>query len=186
MIETIVAVALLIGAVVGPIALITHALYSAPFSRNNVIAYNLAQEGIELMRTVRDDVVICHTLGAVDLSSLGSLAPNYFEFDALDTTTITCGPQTITVPKPTQRTAATCNTPVRVTGTGEYTYTTGIATNFTRCVRACTPPNAAPCNGAADGDIPALEQGDIISTVSWMERGVLKRYTLRDRLYNWR
>lgn len=193
LIETLVAVALLLAAVVGPIALITHALYSAPFSRNDLIAYNLAQEGIELMRAVRDDIVLCNTFGIANLTNLGPRTSNYYEFDALDTTTITCGPgpETITVPKPTQRQAG-CTTSLLVTGNGEYTYTSaGIDnTHFTRCVLVCTPPDdtiaPVPCNGVVDGDIPPDDQTDIISTVSWTERGVSKSYRLRDRLYNWR
>ncbi|MDP3778755.1 MAG: hypothetical protein Q8R30_01745 [bacterium] len=185
MLETLVAVSVLLVGIVGPISLIVQALSSTSFSRNHIVAYNLAQEGIELMRAVRDDMALCTTLGAADFTNLGSLAPGYFKFDALLSTTISCGDANMNVPKPIQSIASTCNTPLFING-GYYTYTGGTPTNFSRCVRVCSPPDAAPCLAVSDSDIPGIDQIEIISTVSWEERGVTKNISLRNRLYNWK
>jgi len=183
--ETLVAVSVLLVGVVGPISLIVQALSSTSFSRNHIVAYNLAQEGIELMRAVRDDMALCTALGAADFTNLGSLTPGYFKFDALLSTTISCGGTNMNVPKPIQSIASTCDTPLHING-GVYTYTGGTVTAFSRCVLVCSPPDAAPCLAASDSDIPGADQIEIISKVSWEERGVLKNILLRDRLYNWK
>jgi len=185
MLETLVAISVMLVGIVGPISLIAQALASTAFSRNHIVAYNLAQEGIELVRAVRDDMVLCSRFGWTDFSNLGSLAPGYFEFDALLSTTIGCGSLSMNVPQPIRRAAATCNTPLHITN-GIYTYTGGTITGFSRCVRICVPANAAPCSAVADPDIPASDQFEIISTVTWEERGATKNISLRDRLYDWR
>jgi len=183
--ETLVAISVLLVGIVGPISLITHALFSTSFSRNHIVAYNLAQEGIELMRALRDDMALCPTLGPTNFANLGSLAPGYFEFDALLSTTIGCGAVSMNVPQPIQKIASTCNTPLHL-NSGMYTYTGGTLTGFSRCVRVCSPPDAVPCSAVSDLDVPGVDQIEIISTVSWEERGAIKNISLRDRLYNWK
>jgi Tfp pilus assembly protein PilV len=55
LIETFIAVTILMVAVVGPITIAQRSLSSAKFSRDRVIAYYLAQDAIEYVRSVRDD-----------------------------------------------------------------------------------------------------------------------------------
>ena len=190
LLETMVAIALLLAVLVGPVTLISHALFSSLFSRNNLIANNLAQEGIELMRAVRDNNILCATLGGTMNWDTNPNGPppvflGYYELDPTQSMSLTCGVSTISTPMPIRRTVTTCNTPLRVDIDGTYNYLTGTLTGFTRCVWVCSPPNAAPCSVAADGDIPSSDQMEIISVVSWTERGAPKNITLRDRLYNW-
>lgn len=54
LLETMVAIAILLIAVVGPISIIGGSLHNIYFARDQVIAVNLAQEGIEVIRQVRD------------------------------------------------------------------------------------------------------------------------------------
>lgn len=194
LVETLVAMAVLLAVLVGPITLIAHGLFSASFSRNRLIASNLAQEGIELVRAVRDNNMLCIALGPTPNNTSGwdnnpSGPPpkllDYFEIEAFDVQVLTCGGFSIQTPRPIRRNASTCNTPIRINSNGIYTYTSGTPTGFTRCVQVCSPPNAAPCSTVADADIPNNDQMEIISTVSWMEHGSPKNITLRDRLYRW-
>lgn len=195
LVETLVAIAVLLAVIVGPITLIAHGLFSASFSRNHLIASNLAQEGIELIRAVRDNNILCASLGATPLDTTGwNNNPNgpppklldYYEIESFDVFVLTCGGFSIQTPRPIRRNASTCNTPIRINSNSIYTYTSGTPTGFTRCVRVCSPPNAAPCSTVADADIPVNDQMEVISTVSWIERGAPRNITLRDRLYRWR
>lgn len=58
LIETMVAIAVLVMVITGPITLAANSLKSASISKNNFIAANLAQEGIELMRLYRTNNAI--------------------------------------------------------------------------------------------------------------------------------
>ena len=54
LIETLVAISILLIAIVGPISLIGDALHRIYYAKDEMIAINLAQEGIEVARRVRD------------------------------------------------------------------------------------------------------------------------------------
>src|SRR3989344_8747359 len=55
LLETVVALGLIFSAMVGPVTLATRGIFFAKFSKNKLVAANLAQEGIELIRKMRDD-----------------------------------------------------------------------------------------------------------------------------------
>ncbi len=54
LVETLVAIAILLVAVVGPISLIGDALHKLYYAKDEMIAINIAQEGIETVRWKRD------------------------------------------------------------------------------------------------------------------------------------
>ena len=82
--------------------------------RNDMIASNLAQEGIEVVRAVRDT--------------------NWFKgLPAFDPSTITMGDHQV-VWNSTTITAAYTNIPLKIDGNGVYNYTTGTNTIFYRKV----------------------------------------------------
>ncbi|MDB5238563.1 MAG: seg [Candidatus Kaiserbacteria bacterium] len=58
LIETMVAVSLLSIAIVAPMALTTQSLTAAFYARDQVTAFNLAQEGIEAVRAIRDGQIL--------------------------------------------------------------------------------------------------------------------------------
>jgi len=58
LIETLVAVSLLTVAVVAPMTLTQQSLSSAYYARDQITAYNLAQEGIESVRAARDGQIL--------------------------------------------------------------------------------------------------------------------------------
>ena len=78
LVETLVAIAILLIAVVGPISLIGDALHKLYYAKDQMIAINLAQEGIEVVRQRRDSDML-GTVGA-DIFSLAS--PYYYTVDA--------------------------------------------------------------------------------------------------------
>lgn len=58
LLETTVAVAILITAIVGPLTLASSSLRASSVAKNNLIAANLAQEGIELVRVKRSNNIL--------------------------------------------------------------------------------------------------------------------------------
>ena len=189
LLETIVAIALIFAAMVGPVTLIAHALFSTSFSRNDLVAYTLAQEGIELVRAVRDNDILCGSFGSTiswDSNPVdGTVLENFYEMDFTNSVDLICGSATINTPAPITRTLSTCNTVLNMNGVGKYSYGPGTPTDFIRCIKICVPTNSAPCGMAPDSDIPASDQMEVISTVSWTERNQQKSIMLDDRLYNW-
>lgn len=200
MIETIVALAVLTAAIIGPVTLVTRAIFSSSFSRNDLIGYNLAQEGIELIRAVRDNNIHCRNLQIVktkkwnDNPTSVSSNPMHdaYTVDVEDMIPMNGPCNGIQTPKPVSRLPAACDDPffpspippLGLDGSGVYTYT-GDITIFTRCVKVCSPPTMPPCTSVADTTIPADEQMEVISTVWWRERNQMKSVMLHTRLYHW-
>ena len=58
LIETLVAVSLMVTAIVAPMSLVSQSLTTAYYARDQVAAYSLAQEGIEAVRAVRDGNIL--------------------------------------------------------------------------------------------------------------------------------
>ena len=54
LVETLVAISIIMIAIAGPFQVIEHALASAQISRDELIGNSLAQEGVEYVRSVRD------------------------------------------------------------------------------------------------------------------------------------
>jgi len=78
-IETLVAVALLMIAIAGPMVVASQALTAAVTSRNGFIAANLAQEGMEYIKNIKDTNTATALVGTtwltgIDLANTGSLA----------------------------------------------------------------------------------------------------------------
>lgn len=53
LLETTIAVAILVSAVIGPMALSSQSIHSASVTRDTIMASNLAQEGVELVKNIR-------------------------------------------------------------------------------------------------------------------------------------
>jgi|SRR3989344_4144715 len=192
LLETIVALAVILAAAVGPVSLITSGIADFAPSKNKLTANNLAQEGIELVRAVRENNLVCDILNgptawpwnedpeAPDPPS-GNQFTNITVGISVDRTlNLTCGGApgiSIVVPL----LSASCASKLRFDpATGIYGYSGSQETFFSRCVQIKVPPDSP------DGGIPAGDQMDVISTVEWTERSFTKSVTLRERLYNWK
>ena len=186
LLETMVALAVLLAALVGPVSLITRGIFAFSFAKNKTVAANLTQEGIELMRAVRDNNIICNVLNGPapwewNRDPEGGLLTNTTrEVSANSTVTVTCDDASGTVSISTPRLSLFTGQKIKFdSSTGLYGYS-GTDTIFTRRVEIKSPPDSP------DAGIPAGEQMDVISTVEWNERGIARSVILRERLFNWR
>src|SRR3989344_4863849 len=53
LLETTIAIAILVAAIIGPMALSSQSIRSASVEKNTIMASNLAQEGLELVKNIR-------------------------------------------------------------------------------------------------------------------------------------
>lgn len=205
LIETVVALAVLTAAIIGPVSLVVRAIFSSSFSRNNLIGYNLAQEGIELIRAVRDNNIHCRNLQVVKTrrwSDDPNFPPNNPMHDAYTVDVKNNMPMAapcagIQTPRPLSQVPAACDpffgggpviTPLGLDGSGVYTNVgSPSATIFTRCVKVCSRPSLFPCSAVEDADITIVpaNQMEVISIVWWRERNQTKSVMLHNRLYHW-
>lgn len=110
------AIAILVTAVVGPLTLASSSLKASSLAKNNLIAANLAQEGIELVKNHRANNVLG---GAYWLSGLDScFAASGCAIDAITLEINACG-----VPCPALNLDAS---------SGLYSYGAGFPTSFAR------------------------------------------------------
>ncbi len=185
LLETIVALAVITAAAVGPVALITSGIFSASFSKNKLVAANLAQEGLELIRLVRENNVLCNALKGGGWSwrkdpAGGNFGQETREADAFNfSNEVDCGGSILKfpyLPSYAGRNLLYDNV------SGTYNYNSGIITPFKRKIEIRAPPDPE----GRDPGIPADDQMDVTVTVEWSERGSAKNLVLRERLYNWR
>lgn len=198
MIETIIAFGVLTAAIIGPVALVAVSFSRAQSSQNKLIATNLAQEGIELVRAIRENNIICDILSSPPAIAwnnnpeggpkLGQGNNNYFTVDANDMVALACDTAPFPTPRPTPTTQSACSTRnLNINTAGLYTYDPGTPTSFRRCVTVCVPSSSSPCNGAADPSVGnANNQMEIISKIFWTEQGRERSIQFQERLYNWR
>lgn len=91
LVETLIAIAILLTAVVGPISLIGDALHKLYYAKDQMIAINLAQEGIEVVRQRRDS----NMLGGTVAWDFGISANDYLVDASSGTITPTTGAQPV-------------------------------------------------------------------------------------------
>lgn len=157
LLETLVAVAILIMSLLGPFSIAQQSLKSAYYARDQVTAYYLAQEGIEFVRAVRDQNYLTGNDWLVGID-----------------TTCTGVPCVVDYPNFTY---AACPNgvcpPLKVSNTGGlFNNESGTVSPFTRQVMLTTSPTN-----------PALM---IVSvTISWKSAGVSRIFTLQERIFNW-
>lgn len=185
LLETVVAVTLLFVATMGPLTLMTKSLSDFYASQNKLVALHLAQEGIELVRVVREHNAICDFLEPgwpwrSDSDGTGLILGSNLKADATEwTDTFTCGEVTeVTYNNPNF--SGGCSDPILMDSNGHYGYVSGTPTIFNRCI------NVTTTGGPEDG-ISTPDMMDVVSTVTWAERrGPTRAITLQTRLYHWK
>lgn len=167
LLEAIVAIAILLVAVTSASGLILSSLQNVHVTKNRVVAAYLAQEGIEVVRAIRDTSWI----NGLDYNA--NLTPSPTPYCAqYDSTVLTSGP---------------CDYNIYWDGTnpapaGAYTHDSSAEpTIFTReiLITALTNPENDP---TCVGPDPAVLQ--VLSTVSWSGPSA-GSITVEDRLYDW-
>lgn len=157
LLETLVAVAILLMSLLGPFAIAQQSLKSSYYARDQVTAYYLAQEGIEFVRAIRDQNYLA---GASWLDGIGPVCTDVLcQVDYPNFTYEAC-------------TNGAC-TPLRIsTAGGLFNHATGEPSKFTRTV------TLTPVAGNPESMIVSV-------TISWRSAGVSRVFTLQERLFDW-
>ncbi|MBI2054580.1 MAG: hypothetical protein HYT39_00560 [Candidatus Sungbacteria bacterium] len=172
LLETIVALAVILGAIVGPYTLATRGIVNTATAKNKLAALNIAEDGIELVRKIREDNILAGRRWDTDIPTGEwqiDLVSGALTSDPLDQP-LTYYPSTGVYARPNNES---------VLGGGSS------VSPFTRVVRIDKPPTVqTPGINDFDGNgVPT--QLRIRSTVSWDERIIVKRVVLEEIIYNW-
>ncbi|MCK9345253.1 MAG: prepilin-type N-terminal cleavage/methylation domain-containing protein [Candidatus Pacebacteria bacterium] len=160
--ETLVAISILLVAVVGPISLIGDALHKLYYAKDEMIAINLAQEGIEAVRQIRDSNKLA---GAPWLTGManGDYTVDMGKLSSAQPVITYRGTPTTVGPQPIYFDASS----------GLYRQETGATlTQFSRIVTI--QPLALPA-----------DQRRVSSTVTWRTGGQTGTITVTVDIFNW-
>lgn len=160
LIETMVAITILMIAIIAPMAMTVQALNSAYYARDQITASNLAQEAIETVRAVRDGNVLSNAFGtSVNLlNGIPNTDGTPFTVDTTNNQMVSC--------------SGTC--PPLQTNGQLFGYQSGWETSrYTRSV------TAQFVNGNPD-------EVKITVTVTWQTGRLQARsFTISENLYRW-
>ena len=200
LVESMVAITILLTAIVGSVSLVARGIFDFKFAKNKLVAMNLAQEGIELVRVIKENNVLCDSLNGNPPHQWdkkpggGNLDGHDYAVDSnaipIDIDCTPPGGSDIKIQTPSL--TGSCNSPLLFDpANGRYSYVSGNPTMFSRCIHICTPPSSGKvCGSAPDtGDTPVIppsDQMDIVSVVQWKEGGNDRSVTARERVYDWR
>lgn len=172
LLETIVALSVILGGLAGPLALATRGIFVAKFTKSKLVALYLAEEGIEIIRHMRENNILCGS----DWRGLGPCtAPGV-------RTTIQDGSYQVSVvnsPPSCPQIFSTTGSPMVFDSTsGLYLQSRsgficpGIATSpsFTREVTLSSP---------------ATDQMRVVATVTWYDSDIRRQVRLEEVFYNW-
>lgn len=190
LLETIVAFAVIFAALVGPVSLVTRGIIDVTFAKNKLVALNLAQEGIELVRLARDNNVLCDYLNGATVREFGQnpdSSPLYLydnpqprKADALNIRSFSCGAATLDSP---DFTGGAGSAVIRFYTGGSYADFYGHAGAGGSSVE--TPFSRKITIEEIDGGFGVYAM-KVTSKVEWTERGRAREVTLIDGLYDWR
>lgn len=159
LIETMVAITILVVAVAAPLTLASQSLFAAFYAKDQTTAFYLAQEAVEMVRNKRDNNML-RFLGGETVGWIDNIPVNSsFHVDVPNDTMVVCGLNCL-------------DTKLRHDGVF-YNHQAGDTTRFGRSV--LVRPNAALANEAV-----------ISVTVEWQTGSFRPRsFTLEERIYNW-
>lgn len=158
LIETLVAISVLLISLVGPLSIAAQALKSAYYARDEITAFYLAQEGLEYVRAVRDQNYLANPqqswLSGLSACQSALCSIDFPNFSDASCANNSCAPLLID--------------PV----TGLFNTQTGAPSGFTRSV------TIVPVSGMPD-------EMQVQSTVSWASAGISRSFTLSEYIFNW-
>lgn len=177
LVETLVALSILLIAVVAPISLIGDSLHKIYYAKDQMIAINLAQEGIEIMRSARDTNKLRNTVSPpvgwdnlitpgtyiVDVGNIASnLISGYIQLCASCDTGL---PVYFDVSRGQYRQSVVAGTITTLTTVPNYT------TQFSRVIKI--------------EEVSAGKENKITSTVTWKTGGQTGNITVLENIFNW-
>lgn len=157
LVETLIAIAILLVAVVGPISLIGDALHKLYYAKDQMVAINLAQEGIEVVRARRDSNMLKINNGVPSVNWDDGITVGDYTVDASSATIAPFG-------------GGSTPQPVNLNN-GFYVQTVGPATQFKRIITVV--------------EIVAGRENKVTSTVTWMTGGQTGTVTVTEYLFKW-
>jgi prepilin-type N-terminal cleavage/methylation domain-containing protein len=174
LLETMVAVTLLAVAIVAPMQLTTQSLATAYYARDEITAFYLAQEGLEVVRNIRDNNILVDSQGGATVNLLNGIPINTpFRVDTTVTYTPSNQPPTCSGDP-----GGNC-IPLQTDGT-LYNYSGGTPTQFTRSLVACFVQPGGVCNSTVSDEVK------VTVTVSWQTGSIQKRIVnISENLYRW-
>lgn len=169
LIETFVAITILTISVAAPLSLASQSLHAAQYAKDQVVAFNLAQEAIEVVRARRDKNLL-------DIIKNGSAA-SWREGIPIQEVNASPRPFSVdTITGEMRECTSTCQQLNFSESTGFYGYAADAQpSKFTRTV------NASVRNTADQGELV------VTSTVSWRSGviGGVRQVTVEEELYQW-
>lgn len=178
LVETVVALAVLTAAIVGPMSLVSSGIVSARASKNLTIASYLAQEGMEIARGIKENNVLAGRSGnGGDCNDSANwnygLCAGAWRAD-ISTFSLLGNPDSPLLLDPGDP--------------GFFNYQSGNPTAFARRVDIASL--VSPADDEADAvsglTIPAADILEVTVTVAWREGfGLAREIALRERFYNW-
>lgn len=168
LVETMVAVAVLAIALVGPFAAVNNSLNASYVARDQLIASSLAQEGMEYVRSIRDDNYLNGRTWADGLSSLGCYGTTPSQYCSIDPTRGDIHQASNAMTAYSSRSSVPA---LYVSATGLYNQqSSGTVTRFTRTVQL---------QAVGDHEINAT------LVVSWISSHQSYSVTITDTLDDW-
>jgi prepilin-type N-terminal cleavage/methylation domain-containing protein len=189
LVETLVAIAIIVIALVGPFQSVQHALIASYIARDELIGNSLAQEGIEYARSIRDNNFLAGNsdwLAGLDGTSNGTFSSNCFATYPFNQSSNACTVDPA-IPSIASCTANSCKPLYINMGSQysvEYLYTQSSAGNiqsrFTRILQLCYMQSGGSCTVS-----PATNEAKVTATVTWTTSGVPGKAIVTDYLQNW-
>jgi prepilin-type N-terminal cleavage/methylation domain-containing protein len=162
LIESLVAIAVLVAVIIGATSAVQRGLNSYQFSKDQIIAFYLAQEGFEQLRSIRDRNLIEGENWLIGLADSSSDPCWFGEVCAVDPA---ASDDAIRCP------SGTCEALRQEAATGWYGYNPSWpATRFTRRI-SLSQVNA--------------DEVTVTVTVSWNQGGAARSFRARENLFNW-
>jgi type II secretory pathway pseudopilin PulG len=185
MIETLVAITMLTLAVTAPLTLAGQGLIAANYAKDQVTAFNLAQEAIELVRFHRDNQLIAIGRGTSSADWLTNIKDSSSNSSLVQEGSDPVAAPPIpfrvdTVTGEMRSCTSACPVLILDSATGIYSYLSGSGranSRFTRTVYVNRRGTTAPQNG--DALVKAI--------VSWQSGGygTTRTVSIEDELYQW-
>lgn len=164
LIEAMVALLILTVGLIPAMAIVSSSNNLSALIKNNLIAANLSQEGVEIVRGLRDANWFVSPSGSVAFDYGLSDGTYRVEWD----TNIQGTP--VKLPQPVG-----ANPPLKFdSSTGLYNYSTGVDTQFRRTVTISLVVNTCNC------------ELKVVSEVTWNERGRSRVVRAESHLFDWK